>query len=108
MKNPIKAILEFLFGSKPNLNYPADFGIVDFSPIAQQRGIKGDSNKLIYRYFLNSFGNTTVKTYRYSEERVEALKEIHGIPIFDKTQKEAKFPVYSRILPGEIRFAIKQ
>lgn len=93
-----------LFHRREKLDYPGDFAIIDFSQLAQQRGLKQDRNKVISRYFMNRFGNMKVKKYRYSEERVQALKIIHKIPIYDRTKKENKFPVFARILPQEIRF----
>lgn len=86
--------------------YPSDFAIIDFSKIAFRLGMKDNKNKVILRYFVNRFGNYDLKKYRYSEERVYVLSKIHKIPFFDKTKKEIRFPVYSKIMPGEATFTI--
>ncbi len=103
-------IVEFLkqwfYGSEDPLSYPNDFAIVDFSRISLRLGVKDDRNKVILRYFVNRFGNFELKKYRYSEERVHLLKEVHKIPVFDKTKLDLRFPVYSRISPGEAKFII--
>lgn len=99
----IRDVIEWLKG-KEKVEYPQDFYLIDFSPIALQFGLKTNRNKIIYRYFLNSFGNIELKKYRYSEERIKALEEVHKTPGYDKTRKEVRFPVFSRILPGEVRF----
>lgn len=104
MSKIFQSIKEFIFGKSPIPDYPSDFAIIDFSPMAFRLGIKEDSNKIISRYFINKFGNYQLKKYHYSEERVAVLKDIHKIPIFDKTKKEVRFPVFSRILPGEAIF----
>jgi hypothetical protein len=104
MNQIIELLKRWWFGPKPKMGYPQDFAIVDFTKIALRLGVKDDSNKIIYRYSLNRFGNYYLRKYRYSEERVHLLKEIHKVPIFDKTKKDIRFPVYSRILPGEIIF----
>jgi hypothetical protein len=97
-----------IFIRKKELKYPADFALIDFSPIALQRGLKGNRNKLIYRHFINRFGNMDLKILRYSEERVSSLRVIHKIPIYDKTQKEARFPVFAKILPGEASYLVNR
>jgi len=93
-------------GPEAPLSYPRDFAIIDFSKISLRLGVKDDKNKVILRYFINKFGNYELKKYRYSEERVHLLREIHKIPIFDKTKLNLRFPVYSRISPGEAKFII--
>lgn len=97
-------IKNLIFGKPEPGKYPPDFYLIDFSPIAQELGMKDNKNKIIYRYFINNYGNVELKKYRYSEERIHALTTIHKIPGYDKTKKEVRFPVFSRILPGEIRF----
>ena len=98
-------LLNLSFGKKNfTQNFPADFAIIDFTKIAIRLGIKDDRNKVIYRYTINNFGNYILKKYLYSEERVKVLQEIHQIPIYDKTKKDIRFPVYSRITPGEATF----
>ena len=107
--NPIDFILGVIIGKKEEaLNYPSDFAIVDFSKIALRLGVKDDRNKIILRYFVNEFGNFELKKYRFSEERVHLLTEVHKIPVFDKTKQDMRFPVYSRISPGEITFNVSR
>jgi len=103
----ISSIVNFIFGRKePKLEYPSDFAIIDYSKVSLRIGAKDDRNKLILRYFVNHFSNFELKKYRYSEERVNLLKEIHKIPVFDKTKQDQRFPVYSRINPGEVKYII--
>ena len=85
------------------LNYPVDFAFVEFTRQAIRLGVEDDSNKIIKRFFINRFGNYEVKIYKYTEERAYNLKEIFGIPIYDKTKK-TKFPVLFEVLPGEVQF----
>ncbi len=89
---------------KQHVPYPNDFGIIDWTPLSLSRGLKGNRNKIIYRYFINHFGNRELKKYRYSEERVQALIQIHRIPIFDKTRQNPILPIYAKILPGEASY----
>ncbi len=102
----IKFFKDWFYGKKEQLNYPQDFAIIDFSKVSLRLGVKDDKNKVILRYFINKFRNYELRKYRYSEERVHLLKEIHKIPIFDKTKLDLRFPVYSRISPGEAKFII--
>lgn len=102
----ISAIVKWWRGPAPKQEYPSDFAIIDFSKIASRLGVKDDRNKVIFRYFVNRFGNYELKKYRYSEERVFILKEIQKIPFFDKTKLNIRFPVYSRVMPGEAKFTI--
>lgn len=100
----IKKILNFIFGKEKELEYPIDFAIIDFSPIALENGIIDNQNKIITRYYYDKYGNLQKKIYRYCEERVFALQEIYKIPIYDKTSKPPRFPVFGRLLPGEITY----
>lgn len=105
----IDFVIEIFLGKKqPKLNYPSDFAIIDFSKVALRLGVKDARNKIILRYFVNQFGNFELRKYRFSEERVHLLKEIHKIPVFDKTKQDLRFPVYSRISPGEAKFLISR
>ena len=107
--NTINFLARFIFGRKQkSSDYPQDFAVVDFSKVALRLGVKDDRNKIILRYFINEFGNYEQKKYRYSEERVQLLREIHKIPVFDKTKQDMRFPVYSKISPGEIAFNISR
>ena len=96
----------WLYGPQQKLNYPNDFALVDFTQHAMRLGVKDDKNKIIKRYTVNRFGNYQLKKYRYSEERIFVLQEVHKIPIFDKTKLNVRFPVHSRILPGEAQFIV--
>jgi hypothetical protein len=96
-------IVEFIFGKK-EINYPNDFAIITLSSPAIEHGLTDDRNKVILRYFYNKYNNLEMKKYRYSEERIHALQTIHKVPVFDKTKKEAILPIFSRILPGEVKF----
>ena len=95
-----------IYPQQQQAGYPRDFAIIDFSKIAFRLGMKDDKNKIILRYFRNRFGNYQLKKYRYSEERVHVLSKIHKIPFFDKTKKDVRFPVHSRIMPGEVAFMV--
>lgn len=95
------------FEKDESMQYPGDFGIIDYSPIAKELGVKGDRNKIIFRYFINRYGNIDLRKYRYSEARVFTLQKLHKIPIFDKTKQKTLFPVFARILPGEVQFVTK-
>ena len=100
-------IIEFfknLFGKKKELSYPDDFAEITFSEVALERGIEDDQNKIITRYFFDRFGMRTEKKYRYSRERVNALREIHRIPIFDRTQENQTFPLFFHSNPSEASF----
>jgi len=103
----INAIFKTEFGKKEIPKYPKDFLIIDFSPIALQAGIKGDQNKIIYRYFLDDFGNVIIKKYRYSIARLKALREVFNIPFYDKTKFEQRFPIWAKIMPSEIQYSTK-
>lgn len=87
-------------------DYPSDFAIIDFSPIAKQEGIRDDQNKIVYRYFTDAYGNPKVKKYSYSRATIHALKVVNRIPILDKTKDEKIFPVFSQILPSEVSYEI--
>ena len=100
----INFIFKTKFGEEKVPPYPSDFALIDYSAIAKQKGIMNDQNKIIYRYFYDGFGNVILKKYRYSKARVKALQEVHQIPIFDKTKKEERFPIFAKILPSEIEY----
>jgi len=105
----VEVLINFVFPRRQeSLSYPSDFAIVDYSKVSLRLGVKDDRNKIILRYSINQFGNYESKKYRYSEERVHLLREIHKIPVFDKTKQDLRFPVYSRISPGEAKFMISR
>lgn len=95
------------FGIKSDLRYPNDFAIIDYSAVAKELGVRGDRNKVITRFFMNRFNNLEARKYRYSEARVFTLQEIQKVPIYDKTKEKPRFPVFSRVLPGEVQFLTK-
>lgn len=99
----IKKIMNF-FRKKGIPSYPRDFCLIDYSPIAKQEGITDEQNKIIYRHYVDKFGNRKVRKYRYSSPRVFSLRKVHNLPILDKTRKEERFPVHARILPSEISY----
>lgn len=93
-----------LFKKKEELDYPSDFAIIRFTDVAFEGGVKGDSNKIIERYYYDSMGDLKVKKYRYSPERVFVLRKTFGIPIYDKTEQELTFPIAGRIEMGVVKF----
>ena len=95
-----------LFKKEKRLQYPDEFAFIMFSNVAFDSGVKGDSNKIIERYFYDSMGNLKTKKYRYSHERAFTLRE-SGVPIFDKTEQELTFPIAGRIELGKVKFKIK-
>lgn len=101
-----KKILYFIIGKEyhEDLEYPRDFAFIDYSPVAKQKGVRDNKNKMIYRYFINKYGNRELKTYRYSEERIHSLREVYNIPVFDKTKTEEILPIFGKALPSEASF----
>lgn len=105
----IGKILNFIMGEKKqSLGYPREFLIINYSPHALRVGSKSDQTKVIYRYFLNKYGNSEIKEYPYSQERVYTLQKTHSIPAWDKTKQKTKFPVFSTITPGEIKLSLER
>jgi len=87
---------------KPHIDYPFPFAIINYTDIALQNNIKDNQNKVILKYYFNNYGNVSIKKYRYSESMKYILENYHGIPVYDKTKGEQKFPVFVEELPGEI------
>jgi len=85
-------------------DYPNQFAIIDFSPIAKENGITDNQNKVIYRYISNEGRIFLLKKYRYSLARVNSLKEIYKIPIFDKTRIKQVLPMYGKVYLSEVRY----
>lgn len=108
LKMKIWKIIKSLFGYKEEKipEYPLDFIIIDYSPIALRENILDNQNKIIYRYSIDGFGNMVLKKYRYSKERLISLTETYNLPFYDKTKKEIRFPVFAKILPGEIEYTV--
>lgn len=97
-------LINLFRGRQPPSYFPRDWAVIEFTSHALNLGVKGDKNKIIRRFFINKFGKIEEKRYRYSPERVYALQEIHKVPVYDKTTVDIKFPIYSRVLPGEVQF----
>lgn len=76
-------------------DYPYEFALIEYSPIALKNNILDDQNKVIYHYV-----GGKVKKHRYSEARIKAME----IPFVDKTKKESRFPVFGKILPSEVEY----
>jgi hypothetical protein len=103
--NTINWILDKLFGKKEEaLDYPSSFILVKFSIYSLEDGIEDDCNKIIYFISYNKYGKREVREYPYSEERLYALQKTYNVPVFDKTDRKIKFPVYSKINPSEAVF----
>ena len=97
-------IKEFVLGKKeqPKLEFPDSWLLVTFTPDSMEDGTEDDSNKIIIFYTFNRFGRRYQKKYPFSDERLSMLKKIHKVPVYDRTEKKVKFPVFSKINPGEI------
>lgn len=106
IKMKIIKIIKNIFKKKEELDFPNDFAIIDFSPVAKQEGVRDEQNKIIYRYFFDSYGVKKVKKYRYSSATVYALQTVSKIPILDKTKTESIFPIFSSTLPSEIFYEV--
>lgn len=106
MKNIWKKIVK-IFKKTKVPPYPSDFGIVDYTSAALENGIKNNQNKIITRFSYNKYGYLEQKKYPFSEVRVQAFREVLKIPVLDKTQKEPRFPVFSRISPAEMKYTLK-
>lgn len=96
-----------LFKRKQPTSYPSSFYIIKFSDTAFEMGVRDNSNKIIEVYSYDSLGNMQVKKYRYSPERVYALRKLHGIPGYNQTGDELTFPIVGRIEMGVIKFKSK-
>ncbi len=101
-----KKIMDF-FRRKEETSYPDDFAIIRFTRVAFESGIKDDSNKVIERYYYDSMGNLKIKKYRYSPERVFSLRDVLGVPVYDRTEKELEFPITGKIEMGIVKFKTK-
>lgn len=98
-----KAIKEIIFGKKQEarLEYPDEFVLVKYSPIATEDGTEDDSNKIILFYTFNKFNRRIVRQYPYSDERLITLQKTYNVPFYDKAEQKIKFPVFAKINPGE-------
>ena len=93
-----------LFKKKPQIDYPNSFYFIKFSDVAFEMGVRDNSNKIIEVYSYDSLGNLQVKKYRYSPERVNALRKVYGMPGYNKTGEELTFPIVGRIELGVVKF----
>jgi hypothetical protein len=84
--------------------YPRDFAIIDYSPTAKNEGVINDQNKIVTRFYFDEDGNRKTKKYRYSFALIHSLMEVYEIPILDKTKKKEILPIYSTVLPSEVKF----
>jgi len=102
----IKEFFGKIFGrKKEELKYPSEFAIIEYSPSALRQNIADEQNKNIYHYIYDPLlERYRLKIYRFSKARLECLQEIRGVPIYDKTKKETRFPVFSKIFPLEIKY----
>ncbi len=99
-------VFETNWGAEIIPDYPSEFLLIDYSPIALKENILDDQNKLIYQYTYNFFlQKYEIKKLRYSEARLKAIQEVKNIPFFDKTKFEQRFPVWAKILPSEITYS---
>lgn len=100
--NPMSKIVKFILRIKDKpQDYPIPFGIVTFTPEALDEGVTGDQNKQLIIYDYDFFGNLSTKVYPFSKSRIYATEK-RGVPVFDKTKQEIRFPVFSKISPGEV------
>ena len=106
MKLKLNEIKNWILRRKEALEYTIPFGLITFTPEALDSGIKDEQNKVILVYEYNYFSKLVERRYTFSDSRVKVL-ESKGIPIHDKTQGEDRFPVYSRIMPGEAVYTSK-
>jgi len=102
----IKKIMNF-FRKKKEISYPNDFAIIRFTEVAFESGITDDSNKVIERYYYDENGNLKKKMYKYSPERVSSLRNVLGVSVYDKTEKELEFPIIGKIELGVVKFKSK-
>ncbi len=108
----IKKVLYFIIGKEykeESPPYPSHFAMINYSPIALKENIRNEQNKLIYEYFVNELGKLVVivvKKYRYSKARIISLREVKKIPIYDKTKIKQEFPIFAKILPGEVSYNV--
>ena len=93
---------KFLGKEEKKIDYPDSWLLVTFSDVAIEDGTEDDLNKRILFYHFNRFGRKVCTSYPYSDERLSSLQRIYNVPVFDKTDRKVKFPVYAKINPGEI------
>lgn len=103
MVNIFKRIWNYFFGGEVP-PYPVPFGIISYSPEALDEGIADEQNKIIIVFDFDKIGNKVQKIFPYSASRVYALENEAKIPIYDKTEKEDRYPVWLRSDPQELSY----
>ena len=101
-KEALDKTKKFFGKEDKKVDYPDSWILVTFSDVAIEDGTEDDLNKKILFYHFNRFGRRICTTYPYSDERLSILQKVYNVPVFDKTEKRVKFPVYAKINPGEI------
>jgi len=101
-------IFDFFKKKKVNLEYPDRFIMITLTSYAIEEGIEDDANKLIVFYDYDEYGNRISETYPYTAERLSVLVEQYKVPVFDKTDKEIKLPIWASINPSELVFVEKK
>ena len=85
---------------KKKYEYPYEFFIIKFSENAKKDAIFDDTTKIIEYYRGNE-----IRTYPYTEEKVEVLNEENDIPFFDETTTdEFKFRIEKKINPALLQY----
>jgi len=100
----VKKVLSSLSKKENKIDYPDNWLQVVFSQFAIEDGTEDDLNKKILHYHFNKYGRRICTAYPYSDERLYSLQKTYNLPVTDKTEKEIKFPVFSKINPGEVVF----
>lgn len=106
MKKKILDKIKEVLGIKKTLKYPIPFAIIKYTETALQNNMRDDQNKIISLYYRNKYGNISTKRYKYTGSFVKLLEK-RGIPTYDKTKTETRFPVFIKELPGEIVYTKK-
>ena len=93
-----------LFVAKKAETFPPSYLVVDWTEPSKEDGVMCDQNKIIIHVHYNRYGRLVQKKYPYSESRLHSLRKTHRIPYYDKTVKDIRHPIYSRVQPSEIKF----
>lgn len=81
---------------KEKVEFPYEYCIILWTEQALREGVGEDMNKKIERYK----GGVLFRTYQYSEELFEILKE--EMAIFDMTESKIRIPIIGRLSPETI------
>lgn len=95
----LKELLKLFVKEKPKYEYPYEFFIIKFSENAKKDAIFDDTTKIIEHYRGN-----VIRTYPYTEEKVEVLHDENDVPFFDETTEEFKVRIDKRINPALIQY----